>query len=432
MKDKLTGRQLTKRYSRLFEKKGLRNPFSFVHDVYRSGKSRELLSFAVWELSHRLRLFPKKKYLKFSNAKALTLENGGLEGSDFGGEIDRFFRSRGLSVTRSSHTWRRICLNTAGEILGCLYPEDRDLYKCVDNGKSIVLLERFPKSIESIFVSSQNTVFVCVAGTVYKGSEDSGPFRESLHLSSPESYFKHNNAMTETPSRALVIGEYGNIWGEEGWTKLAYLYLSPDNGETWQKSDFLIRRGINKHVHLVRYSSLLNKLLVADGDNKKKLWISDSLDSFSWQHPKWTPVNRFHIQVGGYTSIAESDGRILFGTDYLGGTNFVVESKDGKRFTRKVVPDPYRRSPIDNMVLRKSKNGSEIWANLSNTSANARCLLMYTVDGGSSWNKVIEYNGATHKVSLISSSNKVADVLYFYIEDLKNHYRVAYKVADQQ
>lgn len=425
-------RQLTKRYSFVFRKKAVKNPFAFVRDVHQSGKSRELLSFIVWELFHSSRLFPKKKYLNFSNVEPLALENERLNELDFGRRIDHLFRSRELNITHSSHNWKLLFTGNNGEIFGCVYPNDRDLYKSLDNGKSITFLKTFPKSIKSLFVSSQNTIFVCVEGTVYKSSDSGASFTKSLELSSCESYFKHNNAMTETPSQTLVIGEYGNVWDKEGWRNLAYLYFSSDNGDTWEKSDFLIRNGINKHVHLVRYSRLLDKILVADGDNKKKLWIGDLSASSDLRDLTWKPVNKFHIQMGGYTSSAESDGKILFGTDYLGGTNFIVESRDGKKFIKRVMPDPYRRSPIDNMIQRKSKRGNEIWANLSYSTANTRCLLMYTENGGQSWNKVIEYSRETHKVSLIGSSNEVADVLYFYVEDLKNRDRIVYQVADQK
>ena len=140
------------------------------------------------------------------------------------------------------------------------------------------------------------------------------------------------------------------------------MYFSSDEGKTWERSDFLIKKGVNKHVHLVKYSKLLNKVFMADGDNYKKLWISDALNLSDLSDPKkWKAVNKFHIQMGGYTSIVESDEKILFGTDYQGGTNFLVETEDGKKFTKKVVPDPYRRSPIINMVQRKSKSGNEIW-----------------------------------------------------------------------
>jgi len=424
------GRILTQRYSLLFEKKVI-NPFLFAHDIYKTGKFRELVSFIVWELFHRLRLFPKKKYLKFSNSEALTLENARLNDLDFGEKINHFFRSRGLSIVSAVHSWKLVFINNNGEIFGCLYPDDRDLYKRIDNGKSIIFIKRFPERIKSIFVSSQNTIFVCAKGAVYKSSDNGSSFNKSLDLGSSESFFRHNNAMTETPDKTLVIGEYGNVWDKNGWRKLAYLYFSSDNGKTWDRSDFLIRQGINKHVHLVKYSKSLNRLFVADGDNKKKLWVSDSLNSSDLKSPnKWKPVNKFHIQMGGYTSVIESGEKILFGTDYQGGTNFIVETRDGKKFDKRIVPDPYRRSPIDNMVQRKSKTGNEIWANLPYSTAHTKCLLMYTVDGGRSWNKVIEYDRATHKVWLISSSNGIADELYFSIENLKNSDRIVYEIGD--
>jgi hypothetical protein len=176
---------------------------------------------------------------------------------------------------------------------------------------------------------------------------------------------------------------------------------------------------------------LFNKVFMADGDNYKKLWVCDSSNASDLQNPdKWKPVTKFHIQTGGYTSVIETDEKIVFGTDYQGGTNFIVETGDGLTFDKRIVPDPYRRSPIINMVQRKSKNGTEIWAVLPYSTANTSCLLMYTKDGGESWNKVIEYSKATHHVSLINSSNELADVLYFSIKNLENNDRVVYKITD--
>jgi hypothetical protein len=134
--------------------------------------------------------------------------------------------------------------------------------------------------------------------------------------------------------------------------------------------------------------------------------------------------------MGGYTSVVENDGTIFLGTDYQGGTNFIVESTDGEKFTRKIVPDPYRRSPIDNMVLRKSKKGNEIWANLPFSTPNTKCLLMYSADNGKSWNKVFEYNRSTHTVWLVSSSNETTAELCFSVEDSKNNTRAVYKLVD--
>jgi hypothetical protein len=424
------GRILTERYSFLFEKK-VRNPFLFARDIYKSGKSRELVSFMVWEFLHQLRLFPKKKYLKLNNFEGLTLDNERLNGPDFSEKIERSFSRLGLSPFRSEHNWKLLFINNTKEIYGCLYPDDRDLYKSADNGKTVIFVNRFPTQIKSIFTSSQNTIFVCVKGAVYKSSDNGGSFKKSLDLGSSESFFRYNNAITETPGKTLIIGEYGNIWDKNGWRKLAYLYFSADDGQSWQKSDFLIKKGTNKHVHLVKYSRLFNKIFMADGDNYKKLWVSDSLTIPDLEDSEnWKPVNKFHIQMGGYTSVVETDEKILFGTDYQGGTNFIVETKDGQKLDKRIVPDPYRRSPIDNMVQRKSRNGDEIWANLPYSTANTKCLLMYSKDGGQSWNKVIEYSRAAHKVWLISSSKEIEDELYISIENSRKTERVVYKIAD--
>ena len=404
----------------------MKNSFLFLQDVYRSQKFTELFSFMVWELFHRLRLFPKEKYLQFNNHEALILEN-----LDFNEKVNHCFNVNGLSIIKSEHNWKRIFINNKQEVFGSLYSDNCGLYKSTDYGKSIVFMDRFPQQVKSIFITSQNTIFVCTKGVVYRSLDGGSSFQKSLDLGSYDSIFRHNNEMTETPDRTLIIGEYGNIWDNNGWRRLAYLYFSSDEGKTWERSDFLIKKGVNKHVHLVKYSKLLNKVFMADGDNYKKLWISDALNLSDLSDPKkWKAVNKFHIQMGGYTSIVESDEKILFGTDYQGGTNFLVETEDGKKFTKKVVPDPYRRSPIINMVQRKSKSGNEIWAVLPFSTANSKCLLMCSMDGGKSWFKVIEYNKAIHHVGLISSSNETADVLYFSIENLINKDRFVYKISD--
>jgi len=422
---------LTKQYSTLFEKKGMKRLFSFVQDVYKSGKSREIVSFIVWEIFYKFGLFPKRDYLVFNQREAIKLDGKNLVNSEFDATMTRFFAGRGIHSERCDLNWKILYFHN-GEIFGCLYPDDCDLYKSTDGGKTVVFVNRFPERIKSIFISSQNTIFVCLKGTVYKSSNQGNSFEKTLDLGSPISFFRFNNAMTETPNKILWAGEYGNIWDKSGWRKLAYLYMSSDDGKTWKKSDFLIQQGTNKHVHIVMYSRLLNRVMVADGDNYKRLWLSDPQGAPDFESPNWKPVNQFHIQMGGYTSVVESNGKIFFGTDYQGGTNFIVETTDGKKITKKIVPDPYRRSPIDNMILRKSRNGNEIWANLPFSTVNTKCLLMYSADHGISWNKVFEYDRSTHTVWLINASREISAELYFSIEDVRSKDRVVYKLADSE
>jgi len=424
--------ELTRRYSGLTQGRRLRDAFAFARDIHRYRKLSELLSFVVWELRHRLRLFPKSQYVRMKDISPLTLAGERLDDSGFGAGLSRSFESRGLSIRRCRHNWKVLFIQGDGTIFGSTYPEDTDLYKSVDNGESIVFVKRFPHPIKSLFTSSDKTLFVCVKGAVYRSHDGGVSFAKVLELGSPVSYFRHNNSMTETPSGTLIIAEYGNAWTDKGWEKLAYLYFSSDDGRTWTSSDFLIQGGTNKHVHLVKYSGLFDKVFMADGDNYKKLWVTDALTDEDLQNAdRWSPVTKVHIQTGGYTAVVETEEKILFGTDYQGGTNFIVESVDGERFTKRVMPDPYRRSPIINMVQRQSEGGTEIWAYLPYSAGRSKCLLMYSDDGGDSWDKVIEYDKATHKIWLINSSNHIADVLYFSIEDLETGDRMVYEVGDQ-
>jgi photosystem II stability/assembly factor-like uncharacterized protein len=423
------GREITLKYAEAFGTKGKWNFTRFFYDVYRSDKIRELFSFIVWEIMHKFRLFSKKRYIKFNSNDVFVLKNKNLLDVSFKKEISELFAANDLALEVSDYNWKQLFINN-GEIYGSIYPDDKELYKSIDNGKSVSIVKKFPERIKSIFISSQDTVFVCVKGAVHVSSDNGNTFKKTLDMGSHESWFRHNNEMTETPDKTLILGEYGNIWDKKRWRKLAYLYYSTDNGASWVTSDFLIQMGTNKHVHLVKYSRLLNKLFMADGDNKKKLWISDTIDANESKNPHWKPINKFHIQMGGYTSVVESDKKIFFGTDYQGGTNFLVETKDGKKYHKKIVPDPYRRSPINNMVQRKSKSGNEIWANLPFSTSSSKCLLMYTKDDGETWNKVFEYNGKDYTVWLLNSSSEIPDVLYFSIEDLKNKNRIVYKVVD--
>lgn len=423
------GRELTKRHAFMF-RNTLASPLAFARDIYQYGKLRELTSFVIWEVFHKLALFPKARYLRFDAVRPFALDpHSPLPlASQIG--LEEPFRTRGLTITRSPHAWKALFITPAGEFLGCLYPEDHVLYKSADGGSSLERLSSFDGPIKSLFVSSRGTLFVCVAGAVFRSTDGGGAFSKAFAFASATSFFRHNNGMTETPAGTLIVGEYGNVWEGKDWRRLAHLYFSSDEGETWHQSDFLIRRGANKHVHLVKYCRTLDKVVVTDGDNKKRLWMSGASNVADLQDPgAWKLVNRFHVQMGGYTSAVESEGTVWFGTDYQGGTNFIVQTTDGRSFDKAVVPDPYRRSPIDNLVRRKAKGGPEIWANLPYSTADTLGLLMYTADGGRSWRRLLEYSRSTHKVWLLSASTDGAAELYLSVEDLRNADRVVYRIA---
>ena len=420
---------LTKQYAALFEKKGFKKIFALIRDIYRSGKLREMVSFAVWEVLHRLRLYPKKSYIRLDAKAGMSLEGENLSAPDFDQKINQMLQQQGCYAERCEHNWKLIF--THGEVVyGVVYPDDSQILMSTDGGKTLRFLAKFPEQIKSIYVSVRGAILVSVKGAMYQSADQGKSFRKVLDLGSPESFIRFNNAYTETPDGTLILGEYGNIWDPSGWRNLANLYYSQDNGATWETSEFLKTRGTNKHVHLVHYSTYLKKVVMACGDNHKRLWISEPAGHFNYERPGWQVINRFHIQMGGYTSVVEVGGKILFGTDYQGGTNFLVETVDGKKFIKKVVPDPYRRSPIDNMIIRKRKQGVEIWANLPYSTAGTKCLLMVSRDGGETWSRVFDYHRSHYTVWLTSSSTTVRDTVYLSVQDNRTDDRIVYRIAD--
>ena len=137
-------RDLTKKYSTLFEIKGMKRIFSFAQDVYRFGKLRELSSFAVWEILHKLGLFPKKDYLVFEKREAIKLNGKSLFGAEFDVKTTAFFANNGLQAVKSKLNWKLLYFHK-GEIFGSLYPDDCDLYKSMDGGKTAVFVYKFPR-----------------------------------------------------------------------------------------------------------------------------------------------------------------------------------------------------------------------------------------------------------------------------------------------
>lgn len=421
------GRDLIKRYSA--GGIGGRNLFRFLGDVYRTGKTREVVSFVIWESLHRLGLFPNGSYLKFNPSDVLKLTDEALLDPGFEERLRQVFCGQGVDIAACAHKWKRLFIGADGTMFGYLDDDDRNLVMSADGGRTVAHLGSFPGRLKSLFVTSRKTVIVSLKGAVYRGAEGQA-FEKVIDLGSPESFFRHIYAMTEAPDGTLIIGEYGNVWEHGTWRKLANLYFSSDDGRAWRKSDFLIQKGTNKHVHIVRYSPLLDRLFLADGDNKKKLWISGPLSGSSAADPQWTPITRYHLQTGGYTSVAEAGGRVLFGTDYQGGTNFIVDTADGRKYRKRIVPDPYRRSPIHNLVTRKSARSEEVWANLPIATGRNKCLLMCSRDAGETWNRVIEYNGKTHSVSLISASQAARDEVYCTIKDRRTDDRLVFRIVD--
>ena len=429
--------------SKYFAQLSYPNPYwvkhfwKFLIDIQRVGKLRELFSFALWEIAHHLRFYQfGNQYVKFTGKPWLSIADTAAHQSEPGMTCS-FFSADGLHFQPIAIDWKH-CLQAAdGTHWGCRYSDVNGLYQSTELSESATLIYTFQQPITSLFISRQNVLFVCSGGTIYKRDDGGGSFRVVLHLSTPISYFLFNNGMTELPDQTLMIGEYGSLWHGKTWQNLAFLYYSFDGGNTWQTSDFLMRQGVNKHIHVVKYCRLLRRIFLTDGDNKKQMWVNEALTHFDKQAQQrqggWRLLNRFHHQTGGHMSMAETGKAVVFGTDYLGGTNFIVRTCDGKRFDKLVLPNPYRRSPVMNMITRKSASGDELWAvSYSCLSSEAKSLLMYSRDSGKSWTRVIEFDGTQNEVRLVSSSHDPSDVLIISITAFggqpEGHRHQAYKL----
>jgi len=409
------GTIITKKYSHLAEKKGLDRAFhialSFfplLIDVAKSGKLREISSFAIWEIRHKMGLFSQNTYITFEEHAPFILKEGDeISSYDFTAATKEDVFD--ITLTRN---WKLFHKDSKNSIFGCLANENTVLYKSNDNGKTLKKLHTFKWVIKAIFISQEDVIFVDTKGEIYRSDDGGESFELSLELSEEDSSIFHHYGMTQIPSGALLVGEYGNVAKEGLWANIAYIYCSSDLGKTWERSDFLKKQGVNKHVHMIKYSHLLDRLILADGDNKKQLWISKPLENFKFSQNPWNLITKFHIQMGGYTSMVETDSKMILGTDYLGGTNFLVETTDGKNFSKKVIPDPYRRSPVHDLI----KRGNEIWSVLNNpNSKDAKCLLMVSKNGGESWKKVIEYDGTKHLIMINSGDLKPTQSITFAI-----------------
>lgn len=425
---------VSSRYFALLKKPGVYWPvylWRFLETVRRVGKRRELVSFARWEVMHRLHLYQlSNRYLKFTDDPYLVLtDNSDLMEQQVIPELS--FRPVAID-------WKYCVETPDSQLWGCCFSQPNALYRSDDGSQSVILLHEFERPITSFFVSRQHCLFVCSDGVIHRSDDRGRSFRVVMRLSTPISYFLFNNGMTELPDGTLLIGEYGSIWHGRAWQNLAYLYYSTDGGEIWHTSDFLLRQGVNKHVHLVRYSPLLNTLFLTDGDNKKQAWFNKTLSHFDQQADAqtvgWHLVNQHHHQTGGYTSVAETNEAVLFGSDYLGGTNFMVRTVDGSRYERLVLPDPYRRSPIMNMITRQTATGTEVWAvSYSCLLGKAKSLLMYTADSGKTWSRVIEFDGTKNEVRLVNFSSHSSDTLYISVSRFgqhERHYHKTYKLAN--
>ena len=389
----------------------------FIADIFRTGKIEEILSFVVWEFMHRLRLFKKSSYLVINEKLINVTIEDLLKQDELVFDVSQHSK---IKIETPTVSWHILCFDPDGNIWGSTIADKNILFFQAKGKKDSTKVFEFPGTIRAIYISGQGVIFVCSKGKLYRSEAKAGStsFECVLSFLADDSIFRHNNTFTETPGGILLIGEYVIIWKSNRWVFGANLYSSYDSGKTWNKSEFLRQADVNKHIHLLRYSPALKKLILTEGDNHKRIWVKkddqfthESMDNLA----NWETFTRHHIQMGGYTAMAEVNNKIVFGSDYMGGTNFVVTTEDLKKYKRKIIPDPWRRGWITNMIVTRD---NKIWAtSMYMYSSKNRSILMFSQDEGETWNKVLDYDGTKYLVDIISSSIKNQDTLYIKIRE---------------
>lgn len=400
----------------LFHRKlSIQNILNVFLNLFRAKKIMELLSFLYWEIKYTLSFYKKKDIIQFLDTDPL------YELKHIKQKIN--IVSSGYTVTNSKYNWSYSVENFSS-LWGCLFEDETKLYQLISKDK-LVECYQFNNKITGLYIDKLNNIYTCVNGIIYKSKDEGCTFNKVLKLSTENSYFL-KDAFTETPTGELFIGEYANIWKNNDWIFVGYLYHSKDHGDNWETLDFLKRQNVNKHIHIIKWSNMINGLILSEGDNKKRIWVTKSTTNLNATSnilaDGWKKVNKYHIQKGGHTAMVELNGEIIFGSDYMGGTNFLISTKDMLRFNEKVVPNPHRRCLFRRMLIRINKDGqSEIWANLNfEYGGGVKCLIMVSLDSGETWRKVMQYNGKQFKVRIISYSNHIAKELYILLVNNKD------------
>lgn len=392
------------------------NLTKFFYSVYRSNKFTELSSFIFWEFKTKLRLW-RNNVLVFEKKRPIIISDNNLDTDFIVKKINSEFIFENIEIEKLKIDWN-IIYAFKGEIWGNLLLEKNILYKSLDNGKTVEKIFVFENEISSIFITKKNIIFICADGVIFRSDDFGITFKNVLILSSKNSTFLFRNGMTETATNILLIGEYDNLWKEnKGWINTSKIYFSFNDGVSWSNTDFLAQNGVNKHVHMIKYLTNIDKLILTDGDNKKQLWVNKTnmifnKKSMNGNSEGWKLHTKYHFQTGGYITSLEVNDYVILGTDYLGGTNFLIKTRDFNIFEKKIIPDPYRKGIISAL----NKTDEIIWAVITPPEFNSsKGLLMCTTSFSRPWIKIIEFDLSICDLKMISDTNQQNCSLFFSI-----------------
>lgn len=406
--------------------------------VVKTGKLSEFVSFCWWEFLDKIGSF-RGKYISMDPNKCYVDISSNKEDLLF---VENPFFSK------SQRQYQTYFKDKEGSLYYSLVVDPNILWIEREHQTPIQIFVA-PAPIVCVFVSQTLSIFVCIEQHIYRASYSSDiqyKFTDVLKFITQTGYLRTNFSYTENNKGELFMAEYAavyhsglesrhrtytkayqyieNVERKKGWECVAYLYHSQDDGKTWNSYDFLKRNGTNKHIHIIQWSNFLHGLILTDGDNTKHLYFNQSSNykELTKDSQKgWKDLTIHHIKKGGYTSMVECEDSIIFGTDYMGGTNFFRKTKDLSTYREQIIPNPYRRCIVDSMTLVTCQKKPLIFANLLcsySNKYNSRILL--STDRGETWTTILEYDGFSHFVDIINNNYSETKELYFLISNNKD------------
>lgn len=227
-------------------------------------------------------------------------------------------------------------------------------------------IARFRPEVTAVHRLASGEILVCLVGGLCRLSKEA-EIAQVLALSTPTSFVRPQ-CLVEDPFGRLIVGEYGNIRDSHGrWVSVAWIYWSEDQARSWQRSDVLIRAGVNKHVHAVALCPESNQLLVTTGDNLKWLWSAPLVgphEMVSASVSRLRPASTRLMALGGYSAVAITPSTVYWGTDYWMGSNFISANTHlGQRQERRwKIQGRLRRNGIESMASLAGTNGYYVLA----------------------------------------------------------------------